>query len=227
MSPCRIVVVVVGLAATLVDAAAQVPAAVSSPRLRESRLPAQMPQAVGGGEVVLELAVDSSGTVTRVEQLRVTPPYTESLIETAATWRFDSARGLNQGRAINVAAPVLVVAMIRPPAIYSGPSLGTPPQTLRQPSSRLPQVASLTMPAYPPIAIGSAFVLVEIELSARAEPRGYRIVSPPSGFDSAALAAARAWRFRAPDGPDTPERLFVYGVLGFREPVGPSRRPPR
>jgi len=46
----------------------------TSPRLRESRLPAQIPQAFGGGEVVLELTVDSREVVTRIDRIRVTPP---------------------------------------------------------------------------------------------------------------------------------------------------------
>jgi outer membrane biosynthesis protein TonB len=224
MSPLRFAASVgVLLVATLADTSAQT---ATAPRLRESRIPAQMPYAVGGGEVTLELLVDASGAVSRVEPLRVTPPYTEQLIEAAATWKFEVARAPADQRATAV-APVLVVAVIRPPATYSGPSLGTPPQTLNRPSSLLPQVAAVTTPPYPPLAVGSGMVLVELEMNRRAELRGYRVVSPPSGFDNAALDAVRSWRFIAPDAPDAPERFFVYAVLGFREPVGPTRRPLR
>jgi outer membrane biosynthesis protein TonB len=223
MSPLRFAASLgVLLVVTLADASAQT----TAPRLRESRLPAQMPYAVGGGEVMLELLVDASGAVSRVEPLRVTPPYTEQLIDAATTWKFDVARAPADKRTAAV-APVLVVAVIRPPASYSGPSLGTPPQTLNRPSSLLPQVAAVTTPPYPPLALGSGMVLVELEMNRRAELRGYRVVSPPSGFDNAALDAVRSWRFVAPDAPDTPERFFVYAVLGFREPVGPTRRPLR
>lgn len=69
------------LATTISTADTQV---ATSPRLREGGLPARIPEAFGGGEVVLELAVDSSGAVTRVEHLRVTPPYADVLAHSAA-----------------------------------------------------------------------------------------------------------------------------------------------
>ena len=40
----------------------------TAPRLREARIPTQMPQALGGGEVVLEVTVDRRGGVTRVDR---------------------------------------------------------------------------------------------------------------------------------------------------------------
>jgi hypothetical protein len=196
----------------------------TSPRLREGRLPAQIPQAFGGGEVVLELTVDARGSVTRIERIRVTPPYADLLVNSAAQWRFEPATVAIEGRATSVAAAVLVVAVFRPASLYAGPAPGVPPQVLGAPSPRVPRVESIVMPAYPPTATGDEIVLVEIEMSGHAEPRGYRIVGPASGFDTAALDAVRDWRFGAPQAPDVPDRLFAYAVVGFRTPLAPGTR---
>ena len=196
----------------------------TGPRLREGSVSAQIPEAVeavGGGEVVLELAVDARGTVGRVEPIRTTPPYTDLVVNAAATWQFEPATSLIDGRATTAAAPVLVVAIFRPPQLYGGPARGVVPQTVGVASPRLPRLVSLVMPAYPPTATGNGIVLVEIELSGRAASRGYRIVGPTSGFDSAALDAVRAWRFDAPGTPEAVDRIFVYAVLGFRTPLAP------
>lgn len=104
---------------------------------------------------------------------------------------------------------------------YSGPGPGTPPQTHGALSDGLPRLQSLLMPVYPPPATGNGVVLVEIEMSGRAEPRAYRIVGAASGFDAAALDAVRAWRFAAPQAADSPDDLFVYAVIGFRTPLAP------
>lgn len=196
----------------------------TSPRLREARLPATMtmPQAYGGGEVVLELTVEASGEVSAVDGVRDTPPYTELLADSAAEWRFDPAIEVIEERPTPVVAPVLVVAAFRPPTLYAGPAPGVPPQTLRAASARLPRVHSITMPAYPPKAVGDGVVLIEIEMDARAQPRRYRVVSSTSGFEAAALDAVRRWRFDPPPHLDVPEPLFVYAVVGFRAPVVPG-----
>jgi hypothetical protein len=196
----------------------------TSPRLRESHLPAQIPQAFGGGEVVLELTVDSRGGVSRIERLRVTPPYADLLANAAAQWRFEPAMVPIEGRATSVAASVLVVAVFRPPSLYAGPAPGVPAQLLGAPSPRLPRVESIVMPAYPPRATGDGIVLVEIEMSGHAERRSYGIIGPSSGFDTAALDAVRSWRFDAPQAADAPDRLFVYAVVGFRTPLAPGTR---
>jgi hypothetical protein len=196
----------------------------TGPRLREGSVSAQIPEAVeavGGGEVVLELAVDARGTVGRVEPIRTTPPYTDLVVNAAATWQFEPATSLIDGRATTAAAPVLVVAIFRPPTLYGGPARGVVPQTVGVASPRLPRLVSLVMPAYPPTATGNGLVLVEIELSGRAASRGYRVVGPTSGFDSAALDAVRAWRFDAPETSEAGDRIFVYAVLGFRTPLAP------
>jgi hypothetical protein len=191
----------------------------TAPRLREGHLPTQMPEAFGGGEVILELAVDSRGAVTRIDRVRVTPPYTDLVADSAAEWRFAPATAVIDGHPAPVAASVLVVAIFRPPSFYAGPATGVPPDTLGAPSTRLPRVHSVVMPAYPPTATGSGLVLIEIEMDGHGERRGDRVVGPTSGFDAAALDAVRAWRFGAPPAADAPNPLFAYAVVGFRAPV--------
>ena len=214
------------LAAIAVVFAASISAAdaqlAASPRLREGGLPARIPEAYGGGEVVLELFVDASGAVARVEHLRLTPPYSKVLAEAAASWRFEPATSLIDGRPASAPARVLVVALFRPASFYAGPSPGVVPQVRGLPSPQLPSPDLLVMPAYPPNATGNGIVLVEIEMAAGAEPRGYRILSARSAFDSAALDAVQAWRFSPARALDAPELLFVYAVLGFRTPFAPA-----
>jgi TonB family protein len=198
----------------------------TAPRLREAPLPFQMPHhALGGGEVVLEVTADGRGTVARVDRIRETPPYTDIVAAWTAGWRFEPATAATAGRRTGIDAPVLVVALFRPPSFYSGPALGEPPRTVGASAARLPSPQSLIMPVYPPTATGNGVVLVEVEMNRRAEPRSYRIVGSSSGFDSAALEAVRAWRFGAPRATDVPDPLFVYAVVGFRVPLAPAAQP--
>ena len=218
-----IVVVAVAVVAVMLPARMDAGASqrATAPRLRESRLPAQIPEAFGGGEVVLEVTVDPRGAVARIDRVRVTPPYAELVADSAALWQFDPATVVIDGRSQRIAAQVLVVALFRPPSFYAGPAPVVPPQSLGVPSPRLPRLTTVAMPAYPPTATGSGMVLVEIELSRHAEPRGYRTIGPVTGFDAAALDAVRGWQFGAPAAADAPDPLFVYAVVGFRAPLAP------
>jgi TonB family protein len=191
----------------------------TSPRVRDARVPALPVQAYGGGEVAVELTVGASGDVTAVETLRATAPYTDAVVRATSTWRFAAATATIDGRRTAVTAPVLVVAIFRPPTIYAGPAPGGLPEARAVPSSKLPPLPSLVVPAYPPGTIGDGVVIVEIEMTKFGASRGYRIVTPQSGFDSAALDAVRAWRFAAPRDSEVADQLFVYAVLGFRAPV--------
>jgi TonB family protein len=195
----------------------------TAPRLRDGALPLPNLEAVGGGEVVLELAIDSDGRVARVDLVRSTPPYGDTLVRTVRDWRFEPATDQSLDRRVAVASRVLLAAVFRAPTLYAGPTTGVSPQVQGPPSEHLPQIESLVVPAYPPTAIGDASVLVEIELPAGSDPSAYRLLSPTSGFDDAALDAVRAWRFTFRRSTNTADPLFVYAVLGFRSPVVPAK----
>jgi outer membrane biosynthesis protein TonB len=217
----RVLLILAVLVATSSVAVAQM---VSSPRLRTSELPVPSPEAFGGGEVLLELAVDASGAVTQVSPLRVTPPFSDTMMKMATSWRFQPAVVVINKRETPAPGKVLVAGLFRPPTLYAGPAPGAPPEARDTPSPDVPRPNQLVMPAYPPNVTGDRMVLIEIELTPRAEPLGYRVVSPASGFDGAALDAVKAWRFNPPTAAAIPDRLFVYAVLAFRTPVTGAAR---
>ena len=193
-----------------------------SARLRAgASVPLAPTMALGGGEVLLDLTIGTDGSLAGVETLRATPPYTELMTGAVRSWRFDPAKGSVRGVLQTVSGHVLVAAVFRPPDVYAGPARGEPTAVLGEPSAELPRPRSLDRPAtYPPRSVRDGTVLIEIELTAAAVAREYRVMSPPSTFDSAALETVRGWRFDYPSSP-TGAPLFVYAVIGFREPVTP------
>jgi TonB family protein len=205
-------ILAVGLSAAAED--------IKAPRLRGAgAVPRTQQLAPGGGEVALELHVGNDGSVTRVEPLTSTPPFTAALTAAVRSWRFDPAQDTIDKQLVAVPGRVLVLAVFRPPSVYAAPARGGPTQVLGRPSAALPQPGTLTMPAYPPKVFGNGTVLVEIEMSAAGAPREYRALGSKSGFDSAALEAVKAWRFGPPSMPRMPDPVFTYAIVDFREPV--------
>jgi TonB family protein len=190
-------------------------------RLRAgARVPLAPPLVVGGGEVVLDVTVDTSGAVVKVEPVRATPPYTELLVSAVKGWSFDAATAAVKGVLQPSEGHVLVVAMFRPPQVYAAPALGAPTASVGSLSPELPQPGGLSMPAaYPPRAVRDGTVLVEIALTAAAVARDHKVLSPASAFDAAAVETVKGWRFGFPPKPAGAEQLFVYAVVGFREPI--------
>jgi hypothetical protein len=112
----------------------------SPARYRDGALPQIPLQALGGGEVWLELTVSAAGVVDSVRSLRDTPPFTEALGQAVGGWRFDPAReetSHEPGAPANlgiVDSTVLVAGVFRPPAIYM-PAPGEPPPAGLAPAS--------------------------------------------------------------------------------------------
>jgi len=210
-----IAALIIAAAAPAEVASGQVPTA---PRLCDGPVAADIPRAFGGGEVVLELTIDSEGAVAESERIRMTPPFLDFVVKSVAQWRFTPATAVIDGRVTTVVTPVLVVAVFRPPLVYAGPAPGPRAQVFGALSRRVPSVDSISLPAYPPMAIGDGVVVIEIEMR-RWEPPNYRIVGPASGFDDAALDAVRSWRFGPPQDSDVPDTIFAYALLGFRAPL--------
>jgi TonB family protein len=73
--------------------------------------------------------------------------------------------------------------------------------------------------AYPPRATRDGAVLIEIELDGTGAALTHRVMSPASPFDAPALEAVRTWRLAPPAKPSRAEKLYVYAIVGFKEPI--------
>lgn len=178
-------------------------------------LPAVPPLAVGWIEERVEVCVDANGRVDAVRLLRATSPDAPVVAPAVASWRFRPA--VERGR--RVASCVLTAALIRPPQLFDGPTLGTPPVDLATPSSQIPFVTAFVRPRYPPLAIGDGIVLVEVLVASDGEVRAANLVAGDPGFEDVSLTAARRWSFRPARRNGQPVDAFVYLIFGFRRPL--------
>jgi len=193
----------------------------TSARLRAgATAPVAPPLTVGGGEVILDVTVGKDGTVSKVQPVRGTPPYTQLLTSAVGGWGFDPAKSLVEDALQVAESHVLVAAVYRPPQVYAAPAPGAETKTVGELSAQLPSPGPLTMPtAYPPRAVRDGTVVIELELGIGGVVQGAKVMSRPSPFDNAALDTARGWRFGVPRDPTGAEQIFVYAVVGFREPI--------
>ena len=180
---------------------------------------------VGGGEVLLEVAVDRTGAVSGIKPLRETATFTERMTQAVRTWRFTPSKteiplakrkpGGPTTEAID--STVLVAGVFRRPSII-GMTLGAPIKDVAPASNDVPFPSSLVTPPHPPKAMSPGVVLVEVRVDAKGSVSGAKILIPSPGYDDAALSAAQQWRFRPakPGGTNAP--AVAYIVFGFQPP---------
>jgi TonB family protein len=180
-------------------------------RFVSGTLPVAQPLAVSGGEVVLDVLVADDGRVDSIRTLRTTPPFTDAVIAAVRGWQFTPMAGR---RANN--RPVLVAAMFTPPAL-DGPTVGQPPRDVATPADGTPVVTAAAPALYPPRAVGTGAVLVEVTIAGAGAPADARVVVSSPGFDAAAVAAAKSWSFADASGGAMAARAYVLFV--FQQPV--------
>jgi len=172
--------------------------------------------------VIVSAAVSETGTVTGVDVLRSTPPFTDAVVRAVRTWQFSAALDSDRKPMIG---HVLIQAIARPPSLNS-PTIGTPPKDVAAADTRVPYPAQTQTPLYPVNARAEGTVLVETRVDSRGRVVDATTLRSAPPFDSAALDAARAWTFRPAQGPSAPPSTYAYLVFVFRQPiVGPGGSP--
>jgi protein TonB len=181
--------------------------------------------ATGGGEILLEATVTETGSVSGIQVLRATPPFTEPVAQAVRGWRFspaedpvDAAGPEAPGGHLPASSNVLIAAAIRPPSINT-PTLGEPPSNVSPPSDAIPFPLVTVIPSYPPLARDGGQVLVEVSIDEDGEIQRLRAMKSAAPFDEAALAAAKQWKFRPASRHGRPVPSFAYIVFAFRQPV--------
>jgi len=196
------------------------------PRLKAGDVPELPALAVGGGEVLLDVAVSAAGRVSDISTVRSVQPFTDATIAAVRRWVFTPATD-EEHRPIR--SRVLVAALFRAPALYTN-SGDSGAADIARPSPDIPYPLGTVSPSYPPLAHGGGVVLVEALVGATGAVEGTQVVRAAPPFDSAAEAAARRWLFRPAYVAPRAEVRFAYLVFGFPAPVVggvPSPRTPR
>jgi len=209
-------IVAVGLFAACLAPAGTAHAQFELARLSAGSPPAPpSPLVVASGQEWLRVSVDAGGDVSRIEPLREAPAFSDALRRAVRGWSFAPARV--DGEAVE--SQVLVAALFRPATLYSPPGLGQPPSGPRLGPGQFPVPVATPAPPYPPRAVGSGLVIVEVEVDRNGGVRAAAVVGSRPGFDIAAVNTARRWRFRPATRDGQPVRSVAYLVFGFREPV--------
>ncbi len=183
--------------------------------------------AVGGGQVLLELAIDREGRVAAITPLRTTPPFTQLVADAVRDWHFSPAKEIVKQRSergderelqISVETKVLVAGVFRRPAI-NAPTLGELPRDVASPSTEVAFPLTMTEPPFPPRAFNSGVVLVQARVDRDGRIGEVDIIGSTPPFDDAVRTALREWTFRPAILHAVPTSTFVYLVFGFSLPV--------
>jgi TonB family protein len=179
---------------------------------------------VGGGQAFVEITVGPDGAVQKVTPLRSTPPFTQGLIDAVSAWRFTPAMedtlgpdGMPQGPK-PVASRILVASQFRAPTLLT-PTLGEKTVNVGSASQEVAYPSATNEPPFPPNAMASGVVLLEVSLDAAGAIKDVRVIGSAPPFDQPAIDAARKWRFRPARINGRATAGYAYLVFGFPQPV--------
>lgn len=165
------------------------------------------------GVAMSEITVDVRGRVSAVRVLHQLAPFSSVLRNSVRGWTFEPAREGGD----EVESQVLVAGLFRP-AMLMFPAPDAVPSPEAETSEEIPLPTRFEVPPYPANAVGDAYVVTEVEIGDDGNVRSAEALTPSSGFDDAALSAARQWRFRPAHKAGSPVAVFAYLVFGFRQP---------
>ena len=203
--------------ATLLALLVMAQAELATSRFASGNPPDLPPLAQNGGIVGLELRIAPSGIVQEAIVIDDSPPFTEEVRKVVRLWRFEppTVEGMPApGR-------VAVLGLFRPPTLLGGAP--PDPKRISSPSEEIPYPTSTATPAYPPQALDSGVVMLEVEVDEKGAVIDVEILHQTEGFVAVALEAARKFRFQPAKLDGRPLRSFAVVVFGFPQPVTPMR----
>lgn len=192
-------------------------AEVTTTRFARGKPPALPPLAQNGGLVGLELRIAPSGIVQDAIVIDDAPPFTEEMKKVVRLWTFEHP----ESEGLPASARVAVIGLFRAPTLLGGAP--PPPSRVSSPPAEMPYPTATATPAYPPQALTSGVVMLEVEVDERGAVAKVEILGQADGFGAAAIEAARQFRFQAAkrDGRPVPSRAVL--VFGFPQPLGPAK----
>ena len=190
-------------------------------------LPVQSVSALSGGEVLLEVTLDSAGQVREISTLRGTASWVPPVLDAVERWQFSPAVDTAEDSPGPVESRILVAAVFRAPTLYDMARPGETTELVGRDAEEAPVPDAIVSPVFPPQALFGGVVLVEATVDSDGSVSDAILYGGARGFEAAALDAARAWHFQPAMYQGEAVSSYAYLVFGFSQPIttpvaGPS-----
>ena len=182
-------------------------------------IPALPANPAGWTQAAFELEVSDAGAVAHVTALAATPGTVDQLKASLEDWRFRPALGPAGASSVPVASHVSVTVIFRPPQLYNGPALGTPPAPIEKAADDTPVATHTPVPAYPVNSYANGVVVVEMLVDPNGRVTRARAVAGQPPFTSLSVTSAKSWTFRPAKHAGVAVPSYAYAIFGFMRPV--------
>ena len=173
------------------------------------------PEALFGGEVILEGLVDRDGQLSDVELVHGDPPFRTKAEDAVQTWSFRPARV--EGRPVDsMVAIAFDFAQRYLPSPVQGNRTYPEPQDS---DDRAPLPVFTVAPAYPPDTVLEGTVVVLGKVDEQGQLTSTKIISGADPFTSATTTALRQWKFVPGKRGGEPVESAIVVVATFRRPA--------
>ncbi len=149
-------------------------------------------QSLFGGEVVLDVMIDSRGRVVEIKVVRGPSPFLEKAVSAVRTWSFFPARLDGRAVAARIGITFEFSQSYEPPQTTQERKYGEPLAGSAE-RGALPVVT--VDPQYPATGGGNGSVILYGLVGRQGQLATVQILSDPESLSSAAVAAVHQWRF--------------------------------
>jgi outer membrane biosynthesis protein TonB len=182
------------------------------------------PQALFGGEILLDARVDAKGRLTDIRVVQGQSPFLEEVLGALQTWTFLPAR--QDGRAVD--ARIGIVFLFAQPFL---PKLTGRVHEYRETGADSKDRAALPIftlePEYPPNSVAEGSVILNEIVDPDGGVTSIHVVRDLETLTAPTVAAVRQWKFApARRGGESVESGVIV-VVTFRRPAVASRRLPQ
>jgi hypothetical protein len=173
------------------------------------------PQALFGGEVVLDALIDTDGRIAELNVVHGTAPFLEPVLDAVRTWTFSPAQIDSH------AVEERIGIVVQFPQSFL-PKLSSPERKYDPPSEDSIDHAALPIstvePDYPPNTVAEDSVILYNRINKQGQVTSTQVLRDVEPFTATTIAALKEWQFvpGKEDGINTDSAVLV--VITFRHP---------
>jgi outer membrane biosynthesis protein TonB len=177
--------------------------------------PPYPPDALMGGDVLVDAVVKTSGNLANVQTVHGDPPFVDVSLSAARTWSFSPARSDGQ----TVENHIGVVFEFPQPYM---PKVTRKTRNYDEPLPNAADRGALPLmtvePEYPAATVAEGSVILSLVIDAHGKIAATRVLQDVPALTQPALVAVRQWHFAPGKRAGTPARSAVIVVITFVRP---------